>query len=70
MYREDKACQELVQKMAPTYDYEGLMKKHDAEKAIWEPKFAEWKLKAEEAKKAGQAAPPPPRGPQPVGKAR
>ncbi len=69
MFREDKACQEMVQKMGATYDYEGLLKKYEAEKALWEPKMAEWKVKAEEAKKAGQPLPPAPRAPQGVGKA-
>jgi sialate O-acetylesterase len=69
MYRSDSACQELVAKMAPHYDYEGLNKQYQEAKVKWDAEMLGWKAAAEQAKKDGKEAPRPPRGPQSVGKA-
>ena len=69
MYREDAACQAMVKKMAPTYDYEGLTKHYEEAKRKWDQEMVEWKRLAEEAKKEGKVAPRAPGAPKPVGKA-
>jgi len=69
MYRSDTACQELVAKMAPGYDYGGLTKKYQEAKAVWDTEMVEWKKAAELAKQGGKEAPRAPRAPQSVGKA-
>lgn len=68
MFRADAACQEQVKQMTPTYDYDGLKKKYDEEKAVYDKEFAAWKLAEAEAKKDGKEVPRPPRGPQPSGR--
>ncbi|MEY2599597.1 MAG: hypothetical protein RLZZ142_1856 [Verrucomicrobiota bacterium] len=69
MYRADAACQELVKKMAPTYDYEGLHRQYLEQKAKWEGEMAEWNKVADAAKKEGKEAPRAPKAPPAVGKA-
>ena len=68
MFQADTACQEMVKKMAPTYDYEGLKKAYETEKTKWDQDMTEWKRLSEEAKKAGTEAPRAPRPPQAVGR--
>jgi sialate O-acetylesterase len=69
MYRTDAACQEMVRKLSPTYDYEGLKKKYDEEKAKWDLAMTEWKRVEAEAKAAGNTPPRPPSAPRSIGKA-
>ncbi len=69
MYRKDAACAEAVKKFAPTYNYDELLAKYTAAKAIHDAEFAKWKVIADTAKKEGKEIPRAPRAPQPVGKA-
>jgi sialate O-acetylesterase len=69
MYRTDAACQEMVRKVAPTYDYDGLKRKYDEEKAKWDVAMTEWKRAEAEAKAAGNTPPRPPAAPRSIGKA-
>lgn len=69
MYRSDAACAEAVKKFAPTYKYDELLAKYAVDKAKFDVEFAQWKLLADTAKKAGKEVPRGPRAPQGVGKA-
>jgi sialate O-acetylesterase len=69
MYRMDQACQEMVRQLAPSYDYEGLTQKYQAEKEKWDAAMVEWKRIEAEAKNAGKTPPRAPAAPGPVGRA-
>ena len=69
MYASDAACQDMVKRMSPGYDYAGLKAKYDGEKIEWDKKMVEWKKEEAAAKAEGKTPPRPPRGPQGVGKA-
>lgn len=69
MFAADAACQDMVKRMAPGYDYAGLKAKYDAEKIEWDRKMVEWRKEEAAAKAEGKTPPRPPRGPQAVGKA-
>ena len=69
MYRGDAACQDMVKKLSPSYDYEGLKQKYEAEKAKWDADMVEWKRAEAEAKAAGKTPPRAPAAPRPVGRA-
>lgn len=69
MYRSDAACAAAVKAFAPTYKYDELVARYAVDKANFDVEFAQWKVSADAAKKAGKEAPRPPRGPQTVGKA-
>ena len=69
MYAADTACQDMVKRMSPGYDYVGLKAKYDEEKIEWDKKMVEWKKEEAAAKAEGKTPPRPPRGPQAVGKA-
>ncbi len=69
MYKADPACQEMVRKLAPSYDYEGLKQKYDADKAKWDADMLEWKRAEAEAKAAGKTPPRAPAAPRSIGKA-
>jgi sialate O-acetylesterase len=69
MYRSDAACAEEVKKFAPTYKYDELLAKYQADKAKYDEDFKVWKPLADAAKKENKPVPPGPRAPQAVGKA-
>ena len=69
MYKADAACREMVAKLGPSYDYDGLKQKYDADKTKWDADMLEWKRVEAEAKAAGKAPPRAPAAPRPVGRA-
>jgi sialate O-acetylesterase len=68
MYKSDAACQEMVKRMAPSYDYEGLKQKYESDKAKWDADMVEWKRLEAEAKAAGKTPPRAPAAPRSVGR--
>lgn len=69
MFKQDAACQEMVKKMAPSYDYEGLKSKYEAEKTVWDAQMVEWKKLEAAAKAEGKQPSRAPAGPKPAGRA-
>ncbi len=69
MYRTDQACKEMVSRLAPTYDYDGLKQKYQAEKEKWDAAMVDWKRIEAEEKSAGRTPPRAPTAPRAVGRA-